>query len=111
MSFIYMDISGRKIIGELISEEGDVVKLKNPLVINESMRQISESEFNVDLKFSPYFHTFETKEMEFKWFSKLSCDEKLFTAYKDYSIKIKAQRAGINVVSSIPGNLPRVSNN
>ena len=108
MSFIYMDANGRKVIGEVIEETELVVKLKDPIIVNESIQPGPDGNGRVDLSFAPYIHSFEVYEAELKWFSKLKCDPTLHRAYEDFTKKIQAKRSGIDIVSSLPGNMPRV---
>ena len=93
MSFIYMDVNGRKVIGEVIEETESTVKLKEPIIVNESVQADPDGNGRVSLSFAPYVHSFEVYEVELKWFSRLKCDSTLQEAYKDFTQKIRAKRA------------------
>jgi len=104
---VVVDHGGRQFIGKLVSEGPEVVELEGHLKYIEQAIQVQGGPPQVQMQFSPPSHIFIVDKLRVKWLSlEEVTDERMISAYEQFSTQIRAARAGIQVAGTMPQGRP-----
>lgn len=100
---VVVDQGGRQFLGRLLSEGPEVVELEGHLKYIERPIPVQAGPEQVQMQMAPPSHIFSLNKIRVKWLSvEEVTDERMISAYEQFSTQIRASRAGIHVAGAMP---------
>ena len=93
-----VDMVGRSIVGDVISDADGVMTMQDPIIMQET---VDSRQKTVGLGFGPIMHTFDITTLEVKWAERTKVDADLAEKYSQFMTRIKAARQGIEIAGSM----------